>query len=112
MKRLERLISEIDCPPFIFAFLFDRHRPYLQLWCNDTCAITGELHTWKGRKWPLSRHMTDSEVIQTCFLAAKVATEHELREHFKWNDQPIFRPHFDISDLHALSVANTIDARS
>jgi len=53
----------------------------------------------KGRKWLLSQHMTDSEIVQTALLAVLVCEEHEARERFRYRGAAIFGPHQDVEDL-------------
>ena len=106
------LIGGVECGDFDFMLrTTGESRPYLQIQCDDRCTVSGEEYKWHGRKWFLSYHMTDSEVVQTCWLAAKTAMEHELREKFRWEGQTIFRPHFDIRALHEISRTNRIDKR-
>lgn len=62
-----------------------------------TDSETGE--EWTGRKWYLSPHMTDSEVIQTALLAVLQAEEHEARERFRVDGQAIYGPHLNAWDL-------------
>lgn len=57
---------------------------------------------WRGRKWLLSEHMTDGEIVQTAFLATMTAMEHEVRELFTFQGQSVFDPHYDIHKLVAL----------
>lgn len=66
---------------------------------NVTDNVTGKPMTWKGRKWPLSLHMTDGEVVQTAFLAMMTAIEHEARETFLFQGVAVFDPHYDIYKL-------------
>ena len=80
----------------------DHHRPYLQVQADGPCSETGEMHRWRGRKWFLSKHMTESEVVQTAFLAVMTAVEHETREAFTYAGHAIFSPHYDIHKLVAL----------
>ena len=63
------------------------------------CSVTGKPLSWWGRKFLVSPQMTDGEIVQTVFLACKVALEHELRAAFKFNGQAVFDPHFDIEKL-------------
>ena len=106
------LIGAVECGDFVFVLrTTGDSRPYLQIQCEDKCTVTGDDYRWHGRKWQLSWHMTDSEVVQTCWLAAKTAMEHELRERFKWEGECIFRPHFDIRALHEISRANRVEVR-
>lgn len=75
------------------------------------CTNSGEIQEQCGRKWYISPYMTDSEVVQTCFLAVKTFLLHEVHENFKYQGQPIFRPHFDIDALWELSYNNQISKR-
>jgi hypothetical protein len=68
-----------------------------------TCNVTGQtMDAWYGRKWLISEHMTDGEIVQTVFLAVQVAMEHETRELFKYKGQAILDPHYDIEKLVVL----------
>lgn len=64
---------------------------------------TGVWGHWKSRKWPLSKHMTRSEVVQTALAATLMAIEHEARESFKYRGSAIFGPHFDVEALLTLA---------
>lgn len=72
---------------------------YLRVQADGACNITGEPMSWQGRKWALSKHMTDGEVVQTAFLAIMTAMEHEIREQFKYKGQAVFDPHYNINKL-------------
>lgn len=87
-----------------------------QNWSNTTfalrievdegvCNVTGETLKWNSRKWLLSPHMTDGEIIQTAFLATMTAMEHETREQFKYRGATIFDPHYDLEKLVALRTS-------
>lgn len=105
------LINNIECGSYEFCLRGGGNQLYLQIQNEDTCNVTGEPYRWHGRKWILSYHMTDSEVVQTAWAAAKMAMEHELRETFKWEGECIYRPHFDIRALHEISRANRVEHR-
>lgn len=78
----------------------DRGFCYLQVGDSAArCNVTGAAMAWRGRKWLLSEHMTDGEVVQTAFLATMVAMEHEARELFSYKGRAIFDPHYDIEKL-------------
>jgi hypothetical protein len=78
---------------------------------EGTCNVTGEPLSWTGRKWYVSQHSTDSEVLQTILKAYLTALEHEAREMFLYRGQPIFDPHFDVEALHLLRVVGMLDTR-
>jgi len=63
----------------------------------------------KTRKWRLSTHMTDSEVVQTALKCSLTSAEHEAREGFKFAGRAIFGPHHDIRLLWLIS--DFVDAR-
>lgn len=65
---------------------------------------------WNGRKFYLSQWMTDSEVIQTAFMAVRTAMEHEVREQFKYKGQAVLQPHMDLEEL--LKNGKTLSERS
>jgi hypothetical protein len=109
--RLEGIARRVSIPsPLSLGFLCkssraDERKP-ISFWfvrvgdrTSGRCNVTGEDLKWWGRKWYISPHMTDSEIVQTIFLACKVAMEHELREQFKFEGQPVFDPHHDLSGL-------------
>lgn len=67
---------------------------------------------WAGRKWIISSHATESEILQTALLAVLQAEEHEAREHFLFSGKPIYGPHYSarfLRDYCDLPVAQ--DAR-
>lgn len=80
----------------------DDNRFWLQVkwWGKD--SGTGECGMLHDRKWFLSEHMTDSEIVQTVFMATMAVMEHETREEFKYKGQPIFCPHYNVEILHLL----------
>lgn len=51
------------------------------------------------RKWRLSPHMSASEVINTAYLAAKIAVEHEFMEQFKIRNKVLYNPHQSVYAL-------------
>ncbi|WP_150526786.1 hypothetical protein [Roseibium sediminis] len=96
-------------------FVYDT-RGYWYFQVQDTeaiCNVTGEPYPWTGRKWLLSEHMTEGEIVQTVFKAVLTAIEHEAREAFLYKGQAIFDPHYDIEKLTKLrSQADALSTRS
>lgn len=66
---------------------------------------------YHGRKWRISRHMTKREVVGTAFAAVMAATEHEVREGFKWHGLAVFGPHIPLDAL-ARAAEEIADARA
>lgn len=77
----------------------DGNRPYMQWQFNGPCSKTGEVQLHMCRKWFLSPHMTDGELVQTAFSAALQAEEHECREFFKYGGHVIMNPHLSLEAL-------------
>ena len=85
---------------------------YLVIEFQEACIVTGVMQTQRSRKWMLSPHMTRSEIVQTAWLAVQTALMHEAREAFKWRDELVFGPHFDVEALHDLCAAKATDVRT
>lgn len=62
-------------------------------------SITGEMERGYGRKWHISPHATDSEIVLTCLKAAITNAEHEVREDFRFMGKQVFQPHIDVYRL-------------
>jgi hypothetical protein len=79
----------------------------------DPHATTVGEQVQHGRKWLLSSHMPDGEVVQTCLAAILAAEEHEAREFFTYQGRAIFGPHFNLEKLVALcDEANATEVRA
>lgn len=79
-------------------------RNFLQVVYKAPCTKTGEIQEWRGRKWYLSEHMTDDEIIKTAYTAFEYAVKHEVMEGFKVDNIILFNPHVNYEAL--LSVSN------
>lgn len=102
--QFQDVISRISYPGFKYVLRHDGNF-YLQIECDGKCNVTGEDLSWSSRKWRLSIHMTDSEVVQTAFMATMAAIEHEAREAFKYKGASVYDPHYDVEHLYALRVS-------
>lgn len=78
-------------------------RIYLQCAYDAPCSVTGEAKEWRGRKWYLSEHMTEDEVVKTAFAAFKATVEHEVMEGFTFAGVRVFNPHVNFRALMAVS---------
>lgn len=83
---------------------YENGRIFIQVTYDAPCTKTGEIKEWHGRKWYLSKHMTDDEVIKTTYCAFKAAVEHEIMEGFKLDNIILFNPHVNFEEL--LKVSN------
>lgn len=48
------------------------------------------------RKWRVSRFSTRTEVVETAFKACWMAAFHEMSEQFRYKQEAVYSPHFDI----------------
>lgn len=104
-KHFRSILDEVKYPGFEFELVSHADEYWLRIACDGVDNETGKPHRWHGRPWRLSTHMTNGEVVQTAFLALKVAIEHEMRELFTYKGATVFNPHFDIDRL--VSFAST-----
>jgi hypothetical protein len=84
-------------------------RPYIQVQFDELDRFTGNFERQMCRKWYLSYHMTDSEVIRTAHKAVRAAMEHEVDEAFEYDGARIFNPHMDLKLL--AKAAKKVDLR-
>jgi hypothetical protein len=97
------ILKRISYPGYEIILGGEGEDLYLQVLCDEgVCNVTGQQMRWAGRKWRLSRFMTDGEVVQTAFMAVMAANEHETREKFTYRGVSVFDPHYDIEKLVAL----------
>lgn len=101
----EGVIKALSYPGWEFQCGHDGEGgPWLRIKCEEgVCNVTGKPMRWYSRKWRLSAHMTDGEVVQTAFMAVLAALEHEARENFKFIGVAVLQPHYDIYKLMALA---------
>lgn len=78
-------------------------RFFLQVEYEAICTHTGIPTMWKGRKWYLSEHMTDDEIVKTSWCALESAVKHECMEGFKIDGKILFNPHINYEALLSIS---------
>ena len=95
------LVNAISYKDWVFYIgAFGEYSFYLQLkWKDEDHDNPGEVVSLGGRKWYLSPHMTDSEVILTAWAAVEMAELHEARELFLFEGERVLNPHIDVREL-------------
>jgi len=78
-------------------------RIYIQLVYAAPCTKEDTNKSWKGRKWYLSEHMTENEIIFTAYTAYEMCLRHEMMETFKINGIILVNPHVDYKELLKVS---------
>lgn len=102
--RFRSVLARVAYEKWRFRVGQDGDRCFLQVRFDaPSNTLGGEPVVQHGRKWFLSPHMTDSEVVGTALKAVLTAVEHEAREKFKYRDRAIFGMHFDIERLVELA---------
>lgn len=86
---VERITYRSDTTVSVERDASERARPYIQVSRNG----------WNGRKWYLSEHMTESEVVMTALKACLTFEEHEAREAFRYRGAAVAGPHLNVVDL-------------
>ena len=100
IENIEKLISDVSFKDWtIKVGQYECKTPYIQVLFYDSDRITGEKELQRCRKWILSYHMVDSEVVRTAFKAIEAAMLHEVQEEFKYKGVRIYNPHLDLDEL-------------
>jgi hypothetical protein len=107
------IVLQCSFPGLSIQICGDESKTYLQVHCLDGVNnVTGAKgHHWSGRKWLLSEHMTETEVVKTALVAVKQAIEHEVLELFTYQGLTIFNPHISVLALMAARTYHELDAR-
>lgn len=108
----KEIVDEIKLPEG-FHICLGTHpegREFLQIYQNTICNRTGQPYKEGGRKWDLSKYMTESEVVFTVWKALVTFIEHETREQFTYKGHKIFDPHISVNSL--IKACQELDVRA
>lgn len=106
------ILKDVKFNDYSFIVNKEGENYYMQALFPAQCNKTGNWETQSTRKWRLSVHMTKSEVVQTALKLVLTSIEHEAREQFKYRDQPIFGPHYDVDQLvDIVAAGKSMDVR-
>lgn len=111
LAEIRHLLKRVDIDLFDKKFnircevdnKYDAGRIFLQIVYKARCNKSGDEQIWHGRKFYLSDHMTDDEIIKTSFGAFKAAIEHEVMEAFRVDKIVLFNPHINFEELLKIS---------
>ncbi len=111
LDRIKSIVSRMQLSLFGQLFFirveadneFVNGRIFLQITYNAPCTKTGSDNNWHGRKWYLSKHMTDDEIVKTTYAAFQACINHELMEGFKVDGITLFNPHVNFEELLKIS---------
>ncbi len=51
-----------------------------------------------SRKWYVSKHMTETEIVETAWACYQRSVIHQAAEHFTYRGRRVYSPHFKIED--------------
>jgi hypothetical protein len=113
LEQLRSIVLKISYRDWTFEVLpvgavVDSNGFFLRACFWEVDVSTGHRELQKGRKWFISTHATESEFVQTGLLAVLVATEHEVRESFRFNYTQVFGPHQNVHELVLAMQSGTI----
>jgi len=103
---INRIEAEVMGVPITLEADFDKifgKRIFLRTVYQAPCTKTGTQQKWSGRKWYLSEHMLDDEIIKTSYAAVEACVKHEMMEGFKVDGKILFNPHINFEKLLELS---------
>lgn len=100
LENIKAVVAEISFNDWMFRVgTYSDSTPYLQVLFKATDRFLGVEEIQRCRKWVLSYHMVNSEIIRTAFKAVQAAMEHEIQEAFTYRGARIFNPHMDLESL-------------
>jgi len=110
---IEAIISQISFMDRTYRLLEkgDGYLLQLQYYEADIENPEGPPVLQRARKWYISPWMTETEIVETAFAAARRSMDHVLKEHFTYKGQRVYSPHFDINARLELAQQNRFDRR-
>jgi hypothetical protein len=106
-ERALKVLADVTCSAFTglqFIVTITGTTCLLFAKWKDVCSPSGAPKTLTSRKYYISPHMLDDEIVQTGFLCLKTALEHEFRETFKVQGKAIFSPHLSHAQLATIET--------
>lgn len=111
LERVRQIASKISYQHYRLRVERDNKnangRIFIQWIYDEECVITGEMKEWHCRKWYLSDHMLESEIVKTAFAGAIASAEHQCREKFRYQDVRIFNPHISLEAMMEMATRET-----
>lgn len=110
-EEIELIVDAVCYPGHWFVLLPNGNGYLLQLRYNEPDVDTGKMEEQHARKWYLSPHATESEIVRTAFAACMMSAEHRVREHFMYKGIRVFGPHVDVEALSEAIMHGREDRR-
>lgn len=97
--RITEVLSRVKYPGWTWLVQDGHGGTYFKGLFYNSDPRTGLIERQETRKWLVSPHMTDSEVVHTALKCVLTGVEHEVREHFTYRGRRVFSPHFNVEAL-------------
>jgi hypothetical protein len=112
-KEIRDIVSKISYLDWDIRLKHDGDRPYIQIYGHGPDPKDGMRDAqWSGRKWFVSPHMCQNEIIRTAYKAIECAVAHEMNENFLYRGVAIMTPHMDYDEIvDVMTDHDCIDAR-
>jgi hypothetical protein len=115
-ERVRGILDQIDASPFEIFYAFDLELRGEVLLMSATYlekdVKTGIIERQRTRKWFISEHATESEIVQTALKCILTSAEHNVREHFSYCGTLVLGPHINISKvLELVRSEEAVDRR-
>lgn len=113
LEKIKSIVSHVKYKDwqFVVGKKGDGFLIQVQFMGEDTDG-SGKLELQKCRKWFVSQHSCDSEVVRSCFLAIRQAEEHELCERFHYKGHQVYNPHLDMDRMADFICAKPFEVRT
>lgn len=99
LKQAKEIVGCLRYKDWWFSLRTRNGEMYLQVEFSARDSVSGDVAIQKGRKWFISEHCTESELVLTALKAVLTAEEHETRENFRYLGRAIANPHIDVRSL-------------
>lgn len=63
---------------------------------NEPDIDTGVIERQCSRWWPIADDATETDIVETAFLAVMRSYDHVVKEHFLYRGRRVYSPHFSI----------------
>ncbi len=108
---IQKIIDRIEFMDREFRLLDKGDGFLLQVTYVEADIDTGVPEEQRARKWYISPHMTETEIVETAFAACQRSMMHVVGEHFLYLGKRVYSPHFEIDARLELCIHERYDAR-
>src|SRR6266481_3192165 len=99
LRQVKEIVSCLRYKDWWFFIRTRKGEMYLQVEFVARDSGSGPAAMQKGRKWFVSKHATESELVFTALKAVLTAEEHEAREGVRYLGRAIVNPHISVKTL-------------